>query len=105
MLITFYCQEYENITMFGNVAKRLLTMMGHSATIPGAILAQDIPQALSRLQQGIEQEKLKNQRVTKEEAKKDQDDDDFEVSLAIRALPLIKMLQAASKNQCNVMWK
>ena len=101
MLVTFSCEHYENITMFGDVAKRLLTMMGHSATIPGAILADDIPQALSRLQTGIEQEK--------QPAPQSQNDDDEEtepqISLAHRAVPLIAMLKAAQDHKSNLMWK
>ena len=45
MLITFSSSAYANITMFGAVALRLLKQMGHSATVPGALLAEDIPAA------------------------------------------------------------
>jgi len=32
--------------MFGDVALAMLKMMGHTATVPGAILAEDVPAAL-----------------------------------------------------------
>lgn len=98
MLVTFSSDAYENITMFGDVAKRLLTLMGHSATIPGALLAKDIPDALSRLEAGINQE-------PKTVKAKNEDDDEPEISLSHRALPLINMLKAASKKNVNLMWK
>ena len=49
MLVTFTCEAYADITMFGDVAQHLLTLMGHSGTVPGAILAEDVPAALHRL--------------------------------------------------------
>ena len=101
MLVTFSCEEYENITMFGDIAKKLLMMMGHSASVPGAIVAEEIPAALNRLEQALEQEKRKNPGS----AATQEDEDEPEVSLDHRALPLINMLKAASKNKCNVMWK
>ena len=49
MLVTFSCPVYADITMFGDVAVRLLKMMGHSGTVPSAIVAADVPAALERL--------------------------------------------------------
>ena len=57
MLVTFTTNTYADITLFRDVALALLKMMGHSATVPGAILAADIPAALSRLTTAIEAEK------------------------------------------------
>ena len=42
MLVTFSTDTYPNITLFGDVALTLLKMMGHSTTVPGAILAADV---------------------------------------------------------------
>jgi len=49
MLVKFTTNAYADITMFGDIALTMLKMMGHSGTVPGAILAADIPAALSRL--------------------------------------------------------
>lgn len=98
MLVTFTCDAYENITLFGDVAKQLLTMMGQSGTVPGAILADDVTAALTRLKLAIHQ--IKHIKP----APKPDDDEEPDVSLAHRALPLIALLQAAEKHQCNVMW-
>jgi hypothetical protein len=64
MLVTFTCKAYADITLFGNVAVSLLRLMGHSGTVPGALL----------------------------------------VRLSQRALPLIELLEAAVKDECDVMW-
>jgi hypothetical protein len=98
MLVTFTTNAYADITMFGDVALALLKMMGHSATVPGAILAEDVPAALSRLTAAIEAEKATP-------PVEDEDEDEPVVSIAHRALPLINLLAAAAKAESNVMWK
>lgn len=104
MLVTFKT-DVGNIIMFGNVALPMLKMMGHSATIPGAILAADVPMALSRLKVAINAEK-DSLPVEDEDEVEDGDDADAPVvSMADRALPLINLLTAAAEADCNVMWE
>lgn len=98
MLVTFTTDAHADITMFGDVALSMLKMMGHSATVPGAILAADVPAALSKLTAAIDAGKVT---VPVD----DQDEDEPVVSMANRALPLIDLLTAAAKSDCNVMWK
>lgn len=96
MLVTFTTKAYADITMFGDVALALLKMMGQSGTVPSAILAEDIPAALNRLTAAINSE---------EGARATGNADDLSVSMAHRALPLIELLAAAAKENCDVMWK
>lgn len=98
MLVIFATDAHADITMFGDVALAMLKMMGHSATVPGAILAADVPVALSRLTAAIDAEKASP-------PVEDKDADEPVVSMANRALPLINLLAAAAKAGCNVMWK
>lgn len=98
MLVTFTTKAHADITMFGDVALAMLKMMGHSATVPGAILAADVPAALSRLKAAIDAAKAPP-------PVEDKDADEPAVSLAHRALPLIELLAAAAKAESNVMWK
>ena len=98
MLVTFTTDAHADITMFGDIALAMLKMMGHSATVPGAILAADVPAALSKLTAAIDAQKVT---VPVD----DQDEDEPVVSMANRALPLIDLLTAAAKSDCNVMWK
>ncbi len=102
MLVTFTTDAYADITMFGDVGIALLKMMGHSATVPGAILAADVPAALRQLAAAIDAEKNSAPIKNNDE---DKDDDEPEVSLAHRAKPLIDLLAAAAKADVNVMWK
>ena len=99
MLVTFTTDAYENITYFSGVASRLLTLMGHSGKIPGAIKAKDVSQALANLQSRI--------KGASEPTANDEDDEDENnqnISLATRAIPLINLLKAAEKKNCDILW-
>ena len=98
MLVTFTTDAFADITMFGDVALAMLKMMGHSATVPGAILAADVPAALSRLTAAIDADKTPLPVA-------DKDAEAPVVSMRNRALPLINLLAAAAKAESNVMWK
>ena len=98
MLVTFTTDAYADITMFGDVALAILKMMGHSATVPGAILAADVPAALSKLTTAIDADKVSA-------PVEDEDAEEPVVSMANRALPLIDLLAAAANADKDVMWK
>ncbi len=102
MLVTFETQAYANITMFGDVAVTLLKHMGHSGTVPSAIKAEDIPAALERLKSAIAAASAASGEDSADTA--DAEDEDA-VSLAQRAFPLIQLLEAAAKADCDVMWR
>ena len=97
MLVTFTTKAYADITMFGDVAVTLLKMMGHSATVPGAIVAEDVPTALRKLTAAINVE-------TDPEPLEDEEGQPV-ISTAHRAWPLIELLTAAEKEGSDVMWK
>lgn len=96
MLVTFTTDAYADTIMFGDVALELLKMMGHSATVPGAILAANVPEVLNRLKAAIDTQKAFPTAKSMDGAG---------VSLAHRALPLIDLLTAAAKAEVDVMWK
>lgn len=100
MLVTFSCPVYADITMFDEAALRLLTMMGRSDTVPGALMAEDVQVALERLEIAVAAEIAPTELDTSE----GWDDENPTVSLSHRALPLIELLRAAVSEKCNVMW-
>lgn len=104
MLVTFTSPAYADITMFGDVAVRLLKMMGHSGTVPSALVAQDVRAARQRLETAIaaEQSEPQNDRTT--DAGDDQDEEPV-VSLSQRAVPLLELLKAAEQADADVLWK
>lgn len=104
MLITFQTKAYANITMFGDVAVVLIKLMGHSGTVPGALLAADIPVAMERLKIAVGEHPGEPLDPATPHAAVD-DSDVQHVSLANRALPLIELLTAAVRDGENVMWE
>jgi len=102
MLVKFQSKSYATITMFGDVAVTLIKMMGHSGTVPSALLAEDVPGALARLKAAVA--KHSNDPLDPYDGSLRGDDDGQSVSLAHRALPLIELLTAAATARENVMW-
>jgi hypothetical protein len=103
MLIKFKTTaSYPEITMFGEVALKLLKMMGRSGKVPSAINAEDIPAALESLRRGIADadEALEDQPPHEEE-----EGEERRVSMHNRALPLIEMLETAAREDVPVMWE
>jgi len=86
--------------MFGDVAVRLLKLMGHSGTVPGALLAEDVQPALDCLEAAIEADA----QLPEPEESVEEEDGEPVVSLSHRALPLIELLKAAAKAKYDVMW-
>ena len=120
MLITFSCKSHSNVTMFGDVGLQLIKLLGHSGTIPGALDASSIPDALARLRAAIEVEKrLAAERkqstgyddinddddLDKEAGNEDNSFTDVPVNIANRAFPLLELLESAVKKECEVMWE
>ena len=98
MLVTFSCPAYADITMFGDVAIQLLKLMGHSAKVPSALLAEDVADALEKLEVSI------NHQQSEQVVTSSSQDDEPVITLTKRALPLIELLRAAENAKCNVMW-
>ena len=103
MLVTFTTDAYADITMFGDIALTMIEMMGHSKTVPGAILAADVPMALGRLKTALKY-------VDKASPPAESGDEDYKdgpsaINITNRALPLISLLTAAAEAESDVMWK
>ena len=103
MLVTFRTKAYADITLFGDVAKQLLELMGHSGTIPSAIKAEDVPAALARLQAALEQRKSADA-ASEDDRGRDDYDAPRRVTVSLRAVPLLELLRAAAASKADVMW-
>ena len=101
MLITFETKAYANITMFGDVAIKLIKAMGHSGTVPGAIKADELPRALELLQASVSSQMTSEQQ--QDEGKVSDDEENY-VSIDKRAKPLIELLEAAIERNTDVVW-
>lgn len=105
MLVTFSTRSRADITMFGDVAIQLLKLMGHSGNVPSALYVEDVPAALSSLQESINDLKENEEQDSDDHEDEDGDEDNANVSLIRRAAPLIDLLEAAVSDKANVMWE
>jgi hypothetical protein len=105
MLVKFHTQAFADITMFGDVAIKLLHMMGHSGTVPSALSADDVAPALKQLNEALAGHKAAN--PDDESIGDDFQGDPIErpVGLAQRAFPLVELLTAAAAAGQTVMWE
>lgn len=101
MLVEFH-SEVGTLIMFGDVAVELLKLMGHSGTVPSAILAADIPATIDRLQRALAQAPPEPQPAPE---RRDKDEREPRVSLQQRAYPLIELLRRAAEQDCAVLWR
>ncbi len=97
MLATFHSKDYYPITMFGEPALELIRLMGVTSKVPGAIYAEDVPQALWQLQEALAEQPV----VTDPQCEPLHE---TPVTLRQRAVPLLEMLQAAVKSQHSIHW-
>lgn len=98
MLVRFQSPAHASITMFGEIAKPMLKMMGMTGEIPGALQAEDVPAALERLRKAVA--------AAPSPAEDDRGKDDApRVGLPTRAFPLVKLLEAAAKKKQYVVWE
>jgi hypothetical protein len=105
MLVKFHTKSFADITMFGDVAIKLLHMMGHSGTVPSALSADDVAPALKQLNEALASHKAAN--PDDESIGDDFQGDPIErpVGLAQRAFPLVELLTAAAAAGQTVMWE
>lgn len=89
--------------MFGDPALKLLNMIGHSGTVPGALLAKEIPTALARLEQALNAVSPDEGEMHSTPAAGDPDAAP-PVGLRLRAHPLIQLLTASAQSGCDVTW-
>ena len=120
MLVTFKSNApHADVTMFGTAARSLLKMMGQSGNVPGAIVPEDIPAALEKLEKGLAERGDTDTLVpaASEESGAgllapdgtghpdvDADDELVPVALSTRATPLIGLLEAARSANASVLW-
>ena len=100
MLITFKSRAHADVTMFGDVALKLIRLMGRRDTVPSAMYPEDIPDALDKLRSGlVVEETAESDVVTNDNGEEEQ------IGIQIRAIPLVELMVAAEKEQVPVMWE
>lgn len=108
MIVTFQSPAAGDVIMFGDVAHRMMELMGKEVSAKGIVTVEQLPDAIARLRAAIEADKAKRATLTEDELP------DFEigeggikrpyVSLSQRAAPLMELLDWSLKKQKPVVW-
>jgi hypothetical protein len=112
-MIVNFTTRFGSLTMHGESAVALLRAAGHSGTVPGAILAADLPAALAQLERSLESEGDRPSppvAATRAEPLDGVDDEEERerepvVSLRMRAVPLLDMVRTAIARGSDLMWE
>ncbi|MBU1310780.1 DUF1840 domain-containing protein [Rheinheimera muenzenbergensis] len=108
MIVTFKSKASGDLIYFKDIALKLLQLMGRDDKVPSALYAEDVGSALALLQQGLAAIAA-TERAKAEQANTDIADQPHagkeRVSLQVRAVPLLEMLQKAQKKHCPVLWQ
>jgi hypothetical protein len=108
VIVIFQSPAAGDVIMFGDVAHRLMEIMGKEAQAKGIVTVEQLPDAIARLRAAMQADK--DQRANLQE----EDLPQFEVgdggvkrpyvSLAQRAAPLLELLEWSLKKKKPVVW-
>jgi hypothetical protein len=106
-MIVKFSTSIGQLTMHGDAAVALLKGMGHSGTVPGAILAADLPDALAQLQRMLETAGDATGAPPLPPAQSDEEEREREpvITLKTRAIPLLDMIRTAIARDSDLMWE
>ena len=93
--------------MHGEAARALLAGMGHTGSVPGAILAADLPAALAHLERTLASNGSSvpvPPPTPPPGARAERPEHDPPVTLATRAVPFVAMLRAAIARGSDLVW-
>jgi len=106
-MIVKFSTSIGQLTMHGDAAVALLKGMGHSGTVPGAILAADLPEALAQLQRMLETAGDSTGAPLPPPPQSEEEEREREpiITLKTRAVPLLDMIRTAIARNSDLMWE
>ena len=108
-MIVNFSTRYGRLTLLGDSAITLLKLAGHSGTVPSAVLAADLPGFLARLRAGLQAQGGLASPQPQKQPGPDEDDDERDrpgqVTLSMRAAPLVEMIENAIARGSDLMWE
>lgn len=107
-IVIFKSAACADTIYFGDVAKRMMELMGKEVADQGIVTVEQMPEAIAHLKSAIEADKAAHrQQVLAEELGTEADGKGGtrpHVTLTQRALPLLSMLEESLKEQKPVVW-
>jgi hypothetical protein len=107
-LVVFRSKAAGEIYMFAETARRIFDIIGKTDAPRGVITADQVPEALVRLQDAVDEEKAQLKAAAGQAQDADRRGDEVAAARAItlgqRAFPMLEMLRAAQKKKVDVTW-
>ncbi|MCM2307846.1 MAG: DUF1840 domain-containing protein [Sulfuritalea sp.] len=111
MIVTFQSPASGDVIMFGDVAKRMMKIMGKEASDKGIVTVEQLPDAIARLKAAIEEDKRQRAGLQDEDLPRTEPDHSGSaqssrpyVTLTQRAVPLLELLEWSLKKKKPVVW-
>jgi hypothetical protein len=108
MIVIFKSDAAGDVIMFGDVAHRLMKIMGKDVTAKGIVTVEQLPDAIARLEAAITEDKARFAGVAEEERPLSEVGARGElrpfVTLTQRAVPLLELLQWSLKKKKPMTW-
>jgi hypothetical protein len=108
MIVTFKSAAAGDVIMFGDVAQRMMEIMGKAASGQGIVTVEQLPDAIARLRAAIAEDRAQLSKMAEEDWPQTETapgggQRPF-VSLAQRGTPLLELLEWALKKKKPVVW-
>jgi len=108
MIVIFQSRAAGDVIMFGDVAYKLMEVMGKEPGPKGIVTVEQLPDAIARLKAALAADKIRHAELAASDAPKFEKAPDGSerpvVSLTQRAVPLIELLELSLKKQTAVVW-
>ncbi|MDP2132232.1 MAG: DUF1840 domain-containing protein [Sulfuritalea sp.] len=112
MIVTFQSPASGDVIMFGDVAQRMMKLMGKEPADKGIVTVEQLPDAIARLKAAIEEDKQQRAGLQDEDLPQTEPDRSRGsasgsrpfVTLTQRAVPLLELLEWSLKKQKPVVW-
>lgn len=111
MIVTFQSPASGDVIMFGDVANRMMKIMGKEPTDKGIVTVEQLPDAIARLKAAIEEDKRQRAGLQDEDLPRTEPDHGGHaqssrpyVTLTQRAVPLLELLEWSLKKRKPVVW-
>jgi hypothetical protein len=107
-LVVFRSKAAGEIFMFEESARRIFEIIGRPDSPRGVITAEQVPEALRKLVDAVEEEKAQLKAAREDAELQDKQGDGTvqprPITLGQRAFPLVEMLTEAQKKKVDVTW-
>ncbi|MBI5108850.1 MAG: DUF1840 domain-containing protein [Rhodocyclales bacterium] len=112
MIVTFQSPASGDVIMFGDVAQRMMKLMGKEPSDKGIVTVEQLPEAIARLKAAIEEDRRDRAGRSPEDLPQTEKAEGGDgkvssrpfVSLSQRALPLLELLEWSLKKSKPVVW-